>query len=499
MQIVLVKNRRSEQGSIVAYFILLLVIVTAIAGVSAFVTQTLSITHRHNEMVEALAFAEGGATLAAAELELALTNQTTTLLASLASNPAGDYSKNTDLSTSQSNVYQRVITSPFSGGSVIAQIRTTNGPTILAARIVGTATVGKVTQTANLQVQMGFGYGGAVVSDNFGSSANGVSKATAQQGNVVFKASAQPARNFAFVLDGGGDYVVRANSMVHIGNNVLIMSSGLISEANANTANEIPDYTAEGSSDQLFDFQRFIAVADLTPSGPSPSSNNHFTNMAAFRASLLTNTAANPYQGVIVVDIRMYNGKAKGKSVLSGDFVDLTASAYPNGINVRGTLIFNFAADVEPSDRLIISAALNINAADLSGLILADPATYTTGYPATYSDPAKNPMNIDITSAGFKNFAAGDDLPALMYNIGNLYIGGNANICGVVYTPSFMEIENREDGQFQYFKGSLIGGGGVYVENLKDSGTIVSYDPNALDLLATSGKKGYRLKAMYWQ
>ena len=44
-----------------------------------------------------------------------------------------------------------------------------------------------------------------------------------------------------------------------------------------------------------------------------------------------------------------------------------------------------------------------------------------------------------------------DDLPALMYNVGILDIHGNANICGGVYSPSFMEIENKEDGNLQYF------------------------------------------------
>src|SRR2546426_2238872 len=103
MRVNFIQRRRSEQGSVVAYFIFLLVVVTAIASVCAFVTQTLSVTHRHNEMVEAMALAEGGVTLAAAELELALTNQSASLLVNLANNPAGAYSKNTALSSSQSN------------------------------------------------------------------------------------------------------------------------------------------------------------------------------------------------------------------------------------------------------------------------------------------------------------------------------------------------------------------------------------------------------------
>jgi hypothetical protein len=86
-----------------------------------------------------------------------------------------------------------------------------------------------------------------------------------------------------------------------------------------------------------------------------------------------------------------------------------------------------------------------------------------------------------------------------MYNIGILDIHGNANICGVVYTPSFMEIENKQSGQIQYFKGSLIGGGGIYVDNNVNAKTVVSYDKAALDLLATSHSKGKKILVAYWE
>jgi len=142
---------------------------------------------------------------------------------------------------------------------------------------------------------------------------------------------------------------------------------------------------------------------------------------------------------------------------------------------------------------------MNVNPANLSGLVPGNPATYTTGYPPTYSNPAKNPVNIDITSRGFPNFTAADDLPALMYNNAILDIHGNANICGVVYSSSFMEIENKSDGQTQYFNGALIGGGGIYVENGRAATSIVSYDPNAVGNLATAGGRGKSVVAVYRQ
>jgi len=97
-----------------------------------------------------------------------------------------------------------------------------------------------------------------------------------------------------------------------------------------------------------------------------------------------------------------------------------------------------------------------------------------------------------------KNFGEKDDLPALMYNIGTLDVHGPANVCGAVYSPSFLEIENKQDGQLQYFKGMLIAGGGIYVENDKSGGiSVISYDAKSVDLLATAGSKGKNVQVVY--
>jgi hypothetical protein len=86
-----------------------------------------------------------------------------------------------------------------------------------------------------------------------------------------------------------------------------------------------------------------------------------------------------------------------------------------------------------------------------------------------------------------------------MYNIGILDIHGNANISGVLYTPSFVEIENKKDGQTQYFNGSIIGGGGIYIQNNQKATSIVTYNPATLDYLATSSNKGKRVATMFWK
>jgi len=166
---------------------------------------------------------------------------------------------------------------------------------------------------------------------------------------------------------------------------------------------------------------------------------------------------------------------------------------------VKGTLFFNFALTFGPLDYVINSAAMNINPANLAGLVATDPKTYPTGYPPVYYDVTKNPTNIDITAKGFANFVSEDDLPALMYSIGTLDMHGNANVSGVMYTPSYVEIENLKDGQIQYFKGALIMGMGIYYQNVHSATSIISFDPQTLDGLATMDAIGKKFAVTYWQ
>ena len=79
-----------------------------------------------------------------------------------------------------------------------------------------------------------------------------------------------------------------------------------------------------------------------------------------------------------------------------------------------------------------------------------------------------------LATAGYPNFAPEDELPALLYNTTSLDIHADVNVCGVVYCPNLIEIESKLDGQTQYIRGALIAGGGVYIENLRNSTTIVN-------------------------
>ena len=56
---------------------------------------------------------------------------------------------------------------------------------------------------------------------------------------------------------------------------------------NWGTAKEIPDYTTQGGPKALFDFNRLIAVADLTTNSLDTNTyNNHFTNVSSFAHAL---------------------------------------------------------------------------------------------------------------------------------------------------------------------------------------------------------------------
>jgi len=463
----------------------MLILLSAMAGLASYVTQSVRLSSRRTDMITAFQYAQSGACLAGADLQNAVTNSGgSDFFATLQSNPAGAYTFMSELSGSQQKIYQRTITTPFTNQTVTAQIWMTNQPSPPSARIVSVATVGSVTQTSILHVDMKFGYGAAIISDNKGTTTTSTSKSTTA-GNVCINGD----KTGPIVVDGGDGLAILANGRANIDTTYAHIPASAISMTNYGTSHQIPDYTAEGSADQLFDFDRFIAVANATV-GPSSAGNNHFTNLLSFinANNAAAAVAGGALEGVVVVNVV---DKDPGIS-------KLTPTGIPKGINVRGTLVLNFDASYLPTDKIINTSTMNINPADLSGLVATNPATYTSGYPPVYANAAKNPINVDISPA-FPNFTAADDLPALMYNIGILDIHGNANISGVVYTPSFMEIENKQDGQIQYFKGSMIGGTGIYFENTKASTSIISYDPSALDCLATEANKGKRVLATYWE
>src|SRR5438128_2953724 len=163
-----------ERGSILAYFAIVVVLLTTLASVTAYVAQSMNAAHRRDDMVQALQIAEGGASIACEELNRALTNKTSSMLNNLAT--LMGYCPNPSLSTAYTNVFQRTMTAPYTNQTVTAQIWMTNTAYPRTAMVIAQAKVGSVTQTAITHVQIKFGYGAAILSDDPGTASTGISK-----------------------------------------------------------------------------------------------------------------------------------------------------------------------------------------------------------------------------------------------------------------------------------------------------------------------------------
>ncbi len=476
------QQKEQQGGAILVYFIMMGIFASAIAGLGAYVTQTTNLAKRRSDMTAAQQYVEGGAVIGCADVKTAYT---TNSLFPANLQPLFGYTRVGSLS-GPTRTYSRTISSPFTNQTVAVQIIVPNVASPSTAQVVTTATVGDVTQTATVNVLMNFAYPAAIISVNDGTTDTSVAKSAAQDGNVVINGGGAGP----LIVDGNSGLAAMANGRVNVDttNNATVPNSS-ISMTNANTANELPNLTGTGTN-ALFDFNRFIAIANATTNllnaGPK---NNHFTNVLSFANAM--NAASNhTLEGVIVVDI----SKSDGNWQKAAD-----SSLFTSGINIHGTLFYNFGPEFGITDKFIANTAININAADLSSMVATNATTYPNGYPAVYMDPTKNATNANITSHGFANVSPSEDLPALMYNIGEVDIHGPVNISGVCYTPSYMEIENKQDGQTQYFKGSLIVGNGVYLENNDRSTTIVSFSPSAIDSLSTLNNKGKTVRVAYWQ
>jgi hypothetical protein len=378
MKTLLTLGKRRQEGSIFGYVIVVLIVIVGLASLLAYVMQTQKVAYRRNDMAQAQIFAEGAAVIACNDVNNAVTNTAGNFLSNLATR---NYTKNTALSAGQKVVYERTISSPFSNQTVLAQISITNSTRPTAAKVIATTKVGSVTQSATVNLKMTWAYPGAIISTGDGTTSTSTAK-TMGNGNVCVNGD----KNGPIVVDGG----ILANGRVNIDTNYASIPPGTVSMTNANTANEIPDYTAQGTANSLFDFARFIAAADATTNSLNTAThNNHFTNIATFMAAT-TNVASTPakfLEGIIVVDIH-------SKDTQVGNF---DPSHFPKGINVKGTLFFNFGSEYGPTDKVINTAAVNVNPADLSGLVVTNPATYASGYPPVYYDNNKKPINIYIS------------------------------------------------------------------------------------------------------
>ena len=339
------------------------------------------------------------------------------------------------------------------------------------------------TVVARYTFEMSGSFAGAVVSDMAPTGAAS-GKAGARKGNVCF-AGGNATVVFGDLKSNGEVY--RGNAKIDDSNASQEMATlyGRIDKNLSGTQEEIPDFTNLGGPDQLFDFARFEAAA-------TAGAGQVFTRVADFIAAMkAAGQAGRMLEGITIVKVN---------PVTEGGSPKIDAADLPNGIHIVGTLVFRFADGTDPDYRVELDAALNVNAADLSGFDPFSRGSYTTGYPGKYTVPGKRPSSVALAPA-FASFQEGDDLPAVMFNNAVVDIRGPANVCGVLYGPSSIEIENKKRAT-QYFSGAIFGGGGIYLEGA-DSGIsavqAVRYDPDTIKRLATMGSKGKTLKRSAYQ
>jgi len=192
--------------------------------------------------------------------------------------------------------------------------------------------------------------------------------------------------------------------------------------------------------------------------------------------------------------------KGKGTKKINLNFND---GQFPDGIDIRGTLVLLFKPDVDPDSKIKFDAPLRINPItpeQWHDLDPGDPDTFVSGYSGMRPDvfDASQTAN-DSDGNAITPFTMQDDLPALMYNGGIADLHKQVNISGVIYSPVFAEIENKgnKDGGTQYINGAVIGGGGILVQNKGKGKTIIKYNPNTLDRLATDGSNGKTFRVVH--
>jgi hypothetical protein len=241
------------------------------------------------------------------------------------------------------------------------------------------------------------------------------------------------------------------------------------------TAAELPDYTVPGAAQQLFDFKKF---EDAAKSGHGAS----YDSLAKFAAAMnLANAENRPLQGMIyvTVDANDFPSSARITSVASSGAVTI-----PGGIRVDGTLAFHVTHAPSDAYPLSIQTSLSVNAVKLPATFdPEDPQTFASGYPATM------PSELDAhTAIGFK---LDDDLPAIATDGGALEILRGANVCGIVYAPSFLRIEDPAD-EPQFFQGGLIAGAGIFAQSgaTANGAQVIAFDPSTFDSLRTFDRLG---------
>jgi hypothetical protein len=235
---------------------------------------------------------------------------------------------------------------------------------------------------------------------------------------------------------------------------------------------------------QLFDFARYKAAAQAT--------GNTLT-WDQFQAKVV---AGEQLYGIVHVTIdassvdhpKLDSGSINVKGTLVVDVVNSTSNykiklEVPTNINPV-TSPTNGTAILSPTDFdnwTTLAAARTSTSPDT----FPWPSGYDSAWNnvTTFDSGSKDPRGVALS--GHTSFGQNEDMPALMYSGGILDIHHEANISGVVYSPDFVEIEQKKkDNEVQYINGAVIGGAGIFLEsNSCGGGIAVILDPDTFDNL----------------
>jgi len=485
------KQRNSERGFAMIIGLIIVLVMTTFSTALVFTSAAHHVQAKTaTERARALALAEGAASL---------------LLNDLDNDDRGPVKDETNYTLAGTTFVREY--APFDAGdgtvrveiTYLASVSGTMTPVVFADRSVAdelydrvhavvTAFRPGVERTIDIDMEQQFVmFDGAITSDAIpsGGVPNKNDKSTAQDGHIVFDDKGRSPQLYVngSILSNGAVMGPDGSNGVALttedANDAIVFAGAMQSDL-AGTEAAVPDYTSIGSQDQLFDFDRYIAAARA-------GAGDEYTSLSDFVAAMSTaNAAGQMLEGIQVLSIDESDDK-----IDSGDL--------PDGINIRGTLLFNFETGTDPMFKLWVLCDVNVNPADLSGLDVTDPSTYTSGYDETWWNESLRAHNFDISGGGFKNFAEDDDMPAIMFNTAIVDQHGSTNISGLIYGPSFIELENKYGG-IQYYNGAILGGGGVFVEGNGSSGsTVINFDRNTINKLATQSAKGKGLQLIGWR
>ena len=488
-----ITHKHSERGFAMIIGLIIVLVMTTFSTALVFTSGAHHVRAKTTaERAHALALAEGAASLLLNDLDLDdkapvkdQTNYTlsgTTFVREYAPFEAGDGTARVEV-TYLVDVSGTMTPVNFASRSVATEPYD-------RVRAVVTAFRPGVERTIDVEMEQQFVmFDGAITSDAIPSAPIGPAskndKNAAKDGHIVFNDKGRAPQLYVngSILSNGavmGPNGGNGGELTTANASDAIVFAGSIQTDLAGTPVEIPDYTSIGSQDQLFDFDRYIAAA-RTGGGREFTSLNDF--IAAMNSA---NGTGKMLEGITVISIDDSVGK-------------IETSDIPLGINIRGTLLFNFEPGTDPWHKLYVLCDVNVNPADISRLDPADPSTYTSGYDTPWWNDTLQAHNYDISGDGFKNFSSDDDMPAIMFNTGLVDQHGSTNISGLIYGPSFIELENKFGG-IQYYNGAILGGAGVFVEGNKDNGyTVINFDRNTINKLATQGAKGKGLQLIGWR